>query len=174
VDRLTRLALDGRDGDRDAIEAFVRETQPDVWRLCHYLGDPGEADDLTQEVYLRALKSLPRYRGDGPARSWLLSIARRTVVDATRRSIRQRRLRERQEREVRSVHFDEHWVEVEDLLAGLDDDRREAFVLTQILGLPYEDAADVAGCPVGTIRSRVARARRDMIGDLDAGTAAEA
>ena len=48
---------------------------------------------------------------------------------------------------------------VADLLARLDPDRREAFVLTQLLGLPYAEAAEVAGCPVGTIRSRVARAR---------------
>ena len=49
-----------------------------------------------------------------------------------------------------------------DLLARLDADRREAFVLTQLLGLPYAEAAEVAGCPVGTIRSRVARARADL------------
>jgi RNA polymerase sigma-70 factor (ECF subfamily) len=55
---------------------------------------------------------------------------------------------------------------VADLLARLDPDRREAFVLTQLLGLPYADAAEVAGCPVGTIRSRVARARADLIDSL--------
>ena len=53
-----------------------------------------------------------------------------------------------------------------DLLARLDPDRREAFVLTQLLGLPYAEAAEVAGCPVGTIRSRVARARADLIESL--------
>jgi RNA polymerase sigma-70 factor (ECF subfamily) len=52
---------------------------------------------------------------------------------------------------------------VADLLARLEPDRREAFVLTQFLGLPYAEAAEVAGCPVGTIRSRVARARADLI-----------
>ena len=55
---------------------------------------------------------------------------------------------------------------VSDLLARLDADRREAFVLTQLLGLPYAEAAEVAGCPVGTIRSRVARARADLIDSL--------
>ena len=55
---------------------------------------------------------------------------------------------------------------VADLLARLDPDRREAFVLTQLLGLPYAEAAEVAGCPVGTIRSRVARARGDLIAAL--------
>ena len=52
---------------------------------------------------------------------------------------------------------------VDDLLDGLDPDRREAFVLTQIVGLSYEDAAGVVGCPIGTIRSRVARARADLL-----------
>jgi RNA polymerase sigma-70 factor, ECF subfamily len=55
---------------------------------------------------------------------------------------------------------------VADLLARLDPDRREAFVLTQLLGLPYAEAAEVAGCPVGTIRSRVARARADLVESL--------
>ena len=55
---------------------------------------------------------------------------------------------------------------VTDLLARLDGERREAFVLTQLLGLPYADAADVVGCPVGTIRSRVARARADLVAGL--------
>lgn len=53
-----------------------------------------------------------------------------------------------------------------DLLARLDADRREAFVLTQLLGLPYAEAAEVAGCPIGTIRSRVARARADLVDSL--------
>lgn len=167
MDRVTRLALDARDGDRHALEAFVAATQPDVWRVCRYLGDAGDADDLTQETYLRALRSLPAYRGDGPARSWLLSIARRTVVDATRRSIRRRRVQERHEREVETTHLDQHWVELGDLLDVLEPDRREAFVLTQVLGLSYEEAADVVGCPIGTIRSRVARARQHLVGHLD-------
>jgi RNA polymerase sigma-70 factor (ECF subfamily) len=55
---------------------------------------------------------------------------------------------------------------VADLLARLDADRREAFVLTQLLGLPYAEAAEVVGCPVGTIRSRVARARSDLVASL--------
>jgi len=49
-----------------------------------------------------------------------------------------------------------------DLIAALDSDRRDAFVLTQLIGLSYDEAAVVAGCPIGTIRSRVARARADL------------
>ena len=54
-------------------------------------------------------------------------------------------------------------IALEALLDALDADRREAFVLTQLVGLSYAEAADVAGCPVGTIRSRVARARDDLV-----------
>jgi RNA polymerase sigma-70 factor, ECF subfamily len=54
-------------------------------------------------------------------------------------------------------------VSVERLLEGLDHDRKQAFVLTQVLGLSYAEAAEVCGCPVGTIRSRVARARLDLV-----------
>jgi RNA polymerase sigma-70 factor (ECF subfamily) len=54
-------------------------------------------------------------------------------------------------------------VALQELLAALDAERREAFVLTLLVGLSYAEAADVAGCPVGTIRSRVARARDDLV-----------
>ena len=54
-------------------------------------------------------------------------------------------------------------VELDDVLAHLDDDRRSAFVLTQVLGLRYEEAAEVLNCPIGTVRSRVARVRHDLV-----------
>lgn len=60
---------------------------------------------------------------------------------------------------------------VEALLRGLESDRRLAFVLTQVLGLSYAEAAEVCGCPVGTIRSRVARARADLVERLGEATA---
>lgn len=58
-------------------------------------------------------------------------------------------------------------VELSHLVSGLDADRREAFVLTQVLGLPYAEAAEVCRVPIGTIRSRVARARADLLDALD-------
>ena len=57
-----------------------------------------------------------------------------------------------------------------DLLTRLEADRRAAFTLTQMLGLSYEEAAEICGCPIGTIRSRVARARSDLIEMLGAGS----
>jgi RNA polymerase sigma-70 factor (ECF subfamily) len=171
MDELERLATDAAAGDPLAAAALVRRTQSDVWRLCAALGDPASADDLTQETYLRAFGALHRFEHRSSLRTWLLVIARRVCADAVRAQ-RRRRL---------TLVGDEHLealagtdgadrvaesVGVTDLLTRLAPDRREAFVLTQLLGLSYAEAAEVAGCPVGTIRSRVARARADLLESL--------
>jgi RNA polymerase sigma-70 factor (ECF subfamily) len=168
IDRWTELALAARDGNVHAMDQFVRETHDSVQRLCRLLGDPDTVDDLVQDTYLRALRSLPRFRRDGSARSWLLAIARNTCADATRSRVRARQhLRALDPDAEHASSLDGPWAEVDDLLRPLDPDRREAFVLTQLLGLPYAEAAEIAGCPVGTIRSRVSRARADLLGALD-------
>ncbi|MEM9037355.1 MAG: sigma-70 family RNA polymerase sigma factor [Actinomycetota bacterium] len=166
MDPWTDLALRARDGDRRALEELVRVSQRDVRTLCTHLGDRDTVDDLVQDTYCRAFRALPRFRNDGTARSWLLSIARHACADATRRRIRRRRrLSTAEVPEVASI--DHRWTEVDDLVSGLDTDRRDAFVLTQLLGLSYADAAEICGCPIGTIRSRVARARADLLEALD-------
>ncbi|GHH27891.1 sigma-70 family RNA polymerase sigma factor [Lentzea cavernae] len=168
-DEVTRWALQAREGDRDALERFVRATQRDVWRFVAHLEDVGVADDLTQETFLRALPSLRNFEARSSATTWLLSIARRVVID----QVRMARSRPR-------VSADVDWVQAADrghsgssgftgvvelnlLLDALAPDRREALVLTQVLGLGYAEAAEVVGCPIGTIRSRVARAREDLV-----------
>ncbi len=165
---ITRLAFAARRGDRTALERFVRATQRDVWRLVAHLGDVRLADDLAQETYLRALGGLARFEGRSSARTWLLSIARRVVVDQIRAtSVRPRKadLADWAAAAERSQPVDgfEDAVLLQELVRGLDEDRREAFVLTQTLGLSYADAAEICDCPIGTIRSRVARARDDLI-----------
>ena len=159
MDELTELALSARHGDTAAATAFVRATQADVWRLCRHLGSPGTAEDLVQESYARAFASLHRFAGRSSARTWLLSIARRTCADAVRAAVKQRCALDSPPQQPDHAES----VALHSLLAALDDDRREAFVLTQLVGLSYPEAADVCGCPVGTIRSRVARARADLV-----------
>jgi RNA polymerase sigma-70 factor (ECF subfamily) len=171
VDHLTRLLIAARDGDRVALERFVAETQADVWRLCRYLGDAQYADDLAQETYERAIGSIHRFRADGAARGWLLTIARRTCVDHTRRAGRRRRTDRAVLDNTTAGSVDGSLtapdlsgrIVLDDVLAQLDPDRRSAFVLTQVLGLQYDEAAEVLDCPIGTIRSRVARARVDLV-----------
>lgn len=176
VDELTRLALEARDGDEAALVGFIRRTQADVWRFVAHLVDRQSADDLTQDVYLRAVPALARFRGDAPARLWLLAIARRTCADEIRRRSRRRRkvggpfLDIDEAAGVPAEADATGAVDVVALVDDLDPDRRSAFVLTQVLGLPYDEAARVCGVPIGTIRSRVARARGDL---LDAARADE-
>jgi RNA polymerase sigma-70 factor (ECF subfamily) len=160
-DPLARLAAAARDGDDVAVAELVRRTQPAVWQLCTALGSTGETEDLVQETYLRALKALPHFRGDAPVRLWLLSIARRTCADHVRRRQRRRRMMDSVLNDTVADVVSAPEVN-DDLLDALDQDRRDAFVLTQLVGLSYDEAAVVAGCPIGTIRSRVARARADL------------
>ena len=159
LDELTVLALSARRGDAAAATAFVRGTQADVWRLCVHLGSRATADDLTQETYARAFASLHRFAGRSSARTWLLAIARRVCADAVRAAVKTRALPP--DRRIAPDHAES--VALNALLAALDDERREAFVLTQLVGLSYAEAADVCSCPVGTIRSRVSRARADLV-----------
>jgi RNA polymerase sigma-70 factor (ECF subfamily) len=171
-EQTTTLALAGARGDRTALEAWVRATQADVWRFLAHLTNVRLADDLTQETYLRAFTSLPRFAGRSSSRTWLLSIARRVVVDhirSTNARPRQAMLQddhstvEHGERDIHPAARFEGMVELELMLAELDPERREALVLTQYLGMSYAEAAEVCGLPVGTIRSRIARAREDLL-----------
>ncbi len=170
TDGLRPLLDAAREGDDVAVRELVRRTQPVVWRLCEALGSAGEVDDLVQETYLRALSAFDAYRADAPVQPWLLSIARRVCADHVRRRVRQRKLVDRISRS--TVPSEPPLLEgLTDLLGVLAHDRREAFVMTQVVGLSYVDAAAVVGCPIGTIRSRVARARSDLLMALRASEA---
>ncbi|MFJ4326715.1 sigma-70 family RNA polymerase sigma factor [Streptomyces tricolor] len=172
----TAWALAARGGDTDAVEHFVRALHRDVQRyVAHLCADPQAVDDLAQDTFLRALGSLHRFEGRSSARTWLLSIARRAVTDSYRHAAARPRPADvadwqlaAESAQPRGLPGFDDGVALLDLLAGLPDERREAFVLTQLLGLPYAEAAEVSDCPVGTVRSRVARARATLIGLLDA------
>ena len=175
MDELERAAAAAVDGDPLAAATLVRATQSDVWRLCAALGDRQSADDLTQETYLRAFGSLHRFAGRSSVRTWLLAIARRVCADALRTRRRRPVVVSAEPAAAQPADGADRVAEVVtviDLLQRLDADRREAFVLTQLLGLSYTEAAEVAGCPVGTIRSRVARARADLVDAVEDGVSA--
>jgi RNA polymerase sigma-70 factor, ECF subfamily len=167
MDELTSLARAAGRGDRDALARLIRQTQGDVWRLCAHLVEPAAADDLAQDTYLRAIGSLARFRGDAPVRVWLLAIARRACAAEIAARSRDRRLTGRIAA-LPDVGLGQPVAEpgpqvvADDLMSALEPDRRAAFVLTQMLGCSYAEAAAICDCPVGTIRSRVARAREDL------------
>jgi RNA polymerase sigma-70 factor (ECF subfamily) len=165
-DEATAWALAARTGNPAAQAAFVRATRADVWRLAAALVDADAADDLTQETYLRAFRALADFEGRSTARTWLFGIARRACADHLRTVVRRRRLASRLTADAHTAvpHPDPAaQIGAADLLRHLPDERRGAFALTQLLGLSYAEAAEVEGVPVGTIRSRVARARADLV-----------
>ena len=177
---LTRHALHAADGDRHAARVFVAATQQQVWRLLVHLSSRDIAEDLTQETYLRAFAALPSFRADASARTWLLAIARRVAADHLRHQHSRPRLalgddwqRAAERAQPRLPVTDEN-IALRHALAGLARERREAFVLTQVIGLSYAEAAEICGCRLGTIRSRVARARDDLRGALSTSTRSSA
>lgn len=165
-EHVTDLALRAGRGDRAALTEFIQETQGDVWRLLAHLGGTDIADDLTQETYLRVMSALPRFAARSSARTWILSLARRVWVDSIRHDMARPRKAatelEHTPSAASSGSFTE-WVDARLLVESLPEDRREALILTQVLGYTYDEAAKIAGVRVGTIRSRVARARKDIM-----------
>ncbi|HWG97745.1 MAG TPA: sigma-70 family RNA polymerase sigma factor [Pilimelia sp.] len=168
---VTGFALAAKAGDREAATRFVEATHADVHRFLVYLIGVADAEDLAQETYLRAMRALPRFAARATARTWLLAIARRVAADHLRTASRQPRragldawqpAAEAASLRHGAALLDEQ-VALRDLLDRLPAQRREAFIATQLLGLSYAEAADVCDCPVGTIRSRVARAREDLV-----------
>lgn len=157
-------------GDGAAFASLVRATQTDVRRACSALVDVDTADDLAQETYIRVHQALPSYAGTAPVRVWLLGIARNVCHNEIRSRTRRRRLLRRLDSPA-SVPSAAGTIDLWQCVSALPVDRREAFVLTQVLGFSYDEAATICGCPVGTIRSRVARARSELrealVADLD-------
>lgn len=168
---ITAWALAARGGDPEAVERFVGALHRDVQRfVAHLCADPQVVDDLAQDTFLRALGSLHRFEGRCSARTWLLSIARRAVIDSFRYAAARPRVSDVADWRVaveraqpRGLPGFDDGIALADLLEALPDERREAFVLTQVVGLSYEDAAGLTGCPIGTVRSRVARARAALM-----------
>jgi RNA polymerase sigma-70 factor (ECF subfamily) len=167
-DEITRDAFAAARGDEAAAERFVAATQRQLHRFLSYLSNAAVAEDLTQETYLRAFAALPGYEGRSPARMWLLAIAKRVAADHLR-SLQRRPVTAQTEDWVGAA--EQHGATTPDparviairrLISELDAERRDAFVLTQVVGLSYAEAADVCECAVGTIRSRVFRAREEL------------
>ncbi|MBQ1074769.1 sigma-70 family RNA polymerase sigma factor [Micromonospora sp. C31] len=156
-------------GDRSAADPLVRGTQRDIRRFLVYLVGHADAEDLTQETFVRALSSAHRFTGPHHARAWLLAIARHVAADHFRAAACRPRIAADQDWQASAERSGAHHLpDLDDMVAlnlavrTLPTARRAAFVLTQVVGLGYAEAAELCGCPVGTIRSRVARARRDL------------
>lgn len=168
-------------------DVYARFRDP-VWRLVRRMTrDEDEALDVTQEVFYRIWRGLPGFRGAAKLSTWVFQIAWNTVrTQGTRRSRRPRlvalsegRVGEPERRlELRDPHADperraaagELLERVDRVLAGLPEGQRAAVWLRDGEGMSYEEIAAALGVPVGTVRSRLARARATLRSSLGSST----
>jgi len=166
-----------RGGDGAAFEDLVRTHQHRVYGVAlRMLGNRAEAEEIAQEVFLRAHRTLRDFRGDAKLSTWLYAIASRLCL--TRLAAAERRLRradgvdlERMAdtREQPGVEIERGEVEtaLHRAIAELPEDRRIVVVLRDLSGLSYEDIAAALDLELGTVRSRLHRARMDLKSKLE-------
>jgi RNA polymerase sigma-70 factor (ECF subfamily) len=163
-------------GDRSAFDLLVRKYQYRIAALVRrYIRDEAEAEDVVQEAFVRAWRALPQFRGDAQFYTWLYRIAVNTaknhLVSLGRRpatdDIDDEELTTVREAErLQDVATPEHEAlrnEMEALVLaavdGLAPELREALTLREVEGLSYDEIAERMQCPIGTVRSRIFRAR---------------
>jgi RNA polymerase sigma-70 factor (ECF subfamily) len=136
-------------------------------------GDPTSADDLAQDAMMKAWDARASYQMGTNMKAWTFMILRNQFYSEKRRSWRQTQLdQEAAERTLVAVDDPEAPVALDELRLGLSmlpAEQREALILVGAGGFAYEEAADICGCAVGTVKSRVSRARRALQGILETG-----
>ncbi|HUG83179.1 MAG TPA: sigma-70 family RNA polymerase sigma factor [Euzebya sp.] len=160
-----RLVRAAAAGDDEAFAELVRRAQPHLWRfLVHLVSDHDVAADLVQDTLVSAHRALPGFRFESSLSTWLLRIARNAATDHHRRSARQERLAARAAEVARSSVPDiSDAAEVRAAIAALPLHLREVFVLVEVFGLRYREAAEVLDVPEGTVKSRMFNARRQLV-----------
>lgn len=160
-------------GDREAFAELYRRRRPDVYRFAlHMTGSRAVAEDIVQDVFLAVMRDAHRYRaGSSVFVAWLLGIAR----NYSRRHAGQRRMlpldevNEQGQETHDPVARDEELARLRAGLAALPSRYREVVVLCDLEELPYAEAANVIGCAVGTVRSRLHRGRARLAAHLKRG-----
>ncbi len=166
-----RTGSGARDADTRWRENLLAQTpalRAFAWSLCH---DAAEADDLVQDTLVKAWSHRDRFAEGTNLRAWLFTILRNTFYTAISRRRREVRDEDGQEAARLVSPPDQEWnVSLNDLRAALTrlpPTHREALILVGGAGMTYQEAAEVCGCAIGTIKSRVNRARARLMVMLD-------
>ena len=179
-----RLVDRVQQGDKQAFDVLVRKYQHKIVKLImRYVRDPSEALDVSQEAFIKADRALPNFRGDSAFYTWLYRIAINTaknhLASQSRRSVEISvdipeaeqyagawELRDNASPE-RLLMRDEIQNTVAKAIDDLPDDLRMAITLRELEGLSYEDISEAMDCPIGTVRSRIFRAREAINKQLE-------
>ncbi len=163
-------------GDKGAFDILVLKYQHKIVNLVmRYVRDPEQAMDISQEAFIKAYRALPRFRGDSAFYTWLYRIAVNTAKNHLAAQRRRpmdieldlqdpeqfdlhARLKETDTPEAVMISR-EMQETVEQAIRSLPDDLRTAIILRELDGMSYEEIAETMECPVGTVRSRIFRAR---------------
>jgi len=179
VDDDRRLVERAQEGDRTAFDLLVLKYQHRVVKLANrYVRDPEEALDVAQEAFLRAFRALPGFRGESAFYSWLYRITINTAhnhLAARRARCEETGAGEDRDPERPGVPLEDRVQDlntpeamllsdeirrtIERTVEELPEDLRTAIVLREVEGLSYEEIARIMDCPIGTVRSRIFRAR---------------
>ena len=163
-------------GELSAFEQLVDRHRPVVMRVAARIAGSDEAEDVSQDAFLRAFHRLEHFRGDAPFRSWLLRIAHNAALDhiARRRAepVDPEMLDESEPSTARPpadrLEVRERIERLERKLRGLSPQHRVVLVLRDAEGLSYEEIADITDTPLGSVKGRLHRARREFIDMLRA------
>ena len=174
-----RLVVRSQQGDKRAFDVLVLKYQQRIASIVsRYLRDQDEVADVTQEAFIKAYRALANFRGDAQFYTWLYRIA---INTAKNHLVAKSRRPPNTDKDINDGEFSENSVvlEAEDqpetllardqlqsvILAAVDDlqeDLRTALMLREFDGLSYEEIAEIMACPVGTVRSRIFRARETI------------
>ncbi|MGA0935422.1 MAG: RNA polymerase sigma factor RpoE [Pseudohongiellaceae bacterium] len=166
-------------GDKHAFDLLVLRYQHRILGLIgRFINDPSEVEDVAQEAFIKAYRALPKFRGDSQFYTWLYRIAINTAKNYL---VARGRRPPSTDVDVEDAEFMENNApltdiespeasqEKEDLhrvinkaIEDLPEDLRTAFTLREFSGLSYEEITEIMGCPVGTVRSRIFRAREAL------------
>jgi RNA polymerase sigma-70 factor, ECF subfamily len=162
-----------RDGDLEAFEAIVRRHQATIYQVAQRLLDsPADAQDVTQDTFVRAWRGLAGFRGDSAVSTWLYRIVTRRCLDvlATRRPTQE--LAEDVETIADEppdrVELRERLRAVTRAIATLPAEQRVALTLREFEGLSYQEVADILGVGVPAVKGRIHRARLAVMGQTTA------
>jgi RNA polymerase sigma-70 factor (ECF subfamily) len=171
-------------GDRRAFDLLVIKYQRKLGRLLsRFMRDPGEVEDVAQEAFLKAYRALPSFRGDSAFYTWLYRIgintAKNYLVAMGRRAPTSTAIDAEEAEDMGQLEHAQELNTPENMLMSrqvadtvnqtlekLPEELRTAISLREMEGLSYEEIASVMNCPIGTVRSRIFRAREAIAGEL--------